>query len=104
MRAADESLDLLREHVAEQVRPVYAIALASAGLGDFARADASFDRVVRFMIGDSLWREAAMIARERAAALEAAGEEARAAAVRREAEELDERAAAQRVRGSGAPA
>jgi transcriptional regulator with XRE-family HTH domain len=93
--AADESLELLHEHLAEQVRPLYALALASAGLGDFARADECFERVIRLKVDDKLWREAA---------LESAGEVLRAEGARREADELEKRAAAQRARGSEAPA
>lgn len=72
LQAAEESLQLLHEDIGEQVRPLYARALAAAGLGRYALADVSFESVVQLKADEKLWREAAGISEEAAAAREAA--------------------------------
>ena len=83
--AADEALELLPEHTFEQASALYAKALAFSAHADYDAADEAYQRVLTLAERGKLWREAALIARDRADMLRWAGKPYEAERMRQQA-------------------
>ena len=83
--AADEALELLPEHTFEQASALYAKALALSAHADYDAAGEAYQRVLTLAERGKLWREAALIARDRADMLRWAGKPYEAERMRQQA-------------------
>jgi transcriptional regulator with XRE-family HTH domain len=70
---AEEALELLREHEIEQDAALYAKALALAARVEYDEADKLFEYLTDLLVKGRLWREAALVSRDRADMLRWAG-------------------------------
>jgi tetratricopeptide (TPR) repeat protein len=90
-RLADEALRLHAEDVRDQGVALYAKALAATALGRRETADASYEKASAALTALSMWRQAAVVVRDRADAAASWGEHDAARRWRTEADELDRR-------------
>ncbi len=96
---ADEALVLLAENVVDQTGALYAKGIAEAAAKHWHAADAAFARSLEVLRQNNLWREAALVAADRAMAALGAGRWDTALEHEREAMELERKASARALAG-----